>query len=95
MENRGIPNIERIHHVRQCADSTIYDVLAIEINGLFGNTSIGYLTDGILVIAFNGAYMFRKNTYLAPEYLQEKLKIWSTTDATNIKNILVDLGLVK
>lgn len=88
-------NIEKIHHIRHRSDGTYYDVLVLEFNGTFGNCQLGYGTDALLVIANRGAYIFRKNGYLSIDYLQEKLKIHSTTDAKNFKDTLLELKLVK
>lgn len=90
-----IHGIHQTWHKRLDADGTNYDMLIIEFIGTFGNNSIGYQENGILVIANRSAYMFRKNTYLSLDYLMEKLRIPSQTDAKHFKEILTELKLVK
>lgn len=95
IEDLSKPEIEETHHFRLDKDGTNYDILVFEIKGMFGNNNIGYLKNGILVIAGNkGAYMFRKGEYLSADYILEKIcRGWSITDANNIKIGLEKRGL--
>jgi hypothetical protein len=89
------PEIEEIHHIRVTSDGTLYDLLVFELKGKFSDVHMGTTVNGLLVCANRASYMFRKGDYLSEDYLQEKLKIYSTTDARNFKRGLVELGLVK
>ena len=91
------PKVIKTHHERFVNDGTNYDLLVFEIKGAFGDVGIGHVTDGILVVTNRSSYMFRKHSYLAVDYIKEKLsnRYMSNTDATNVRQALLNMGLIK
>lgn len=95
LEDLDNPEIVKVDNFNFDKDGTRYGMTVISFVGNYGNNAVGYIKDGILVIAGHGkAYLFNHG-YLSWDYAYEKLcPNWSRTDAKNIVLALEAKGYV-
>lgn len=90
IEERPSPEIEAIKVLHMEKDSTNYDLLVIKIRGSFGFGSVGYVTDGFLVVEGlnRRAYMFYDYPFDAG-YVGEKLSGGHKLSQKDIENVML------